>query len=537
MAKSTENPLQFLDIDRVFISKTNPRKNIDQEALKELTESIKQKGVLQPILVRPIPDSFDAKMNQLYDLVCGERRYRASQLAELKTIPANIRELSDDEAFELQIIENLERKDVHPLDEAEAFNKLLSSGKYDIPSIAAKMAKPESFIAQRLKLVDLDDALKVDFYNGHFGIGHAVLIARLSAEEQLEIKSNASSGWNSSIDNPDYGTVSQLKEDIEESTNKMDEAPFPLDKKDLVKGVCACDVCPKRTKANPILFSDMQDSDVCMDTPCYNNKVNAFVEKEVSTIINENLEVMILSSEYYKPSEIILQLCDQFDIKISKQYNDFNVHHRENWETAKGFWVSGNNIGQYDEVYLNPKTQSDSKTTSNNETSAIKESISKIEARAKRALELDAEKIWTFVRTIENTKFKDNTDALSNNEKIALIVALHSQCWQLRDDLDFVKELTIEKILTEALPDQLLNLAIRHFIAHTLNTSYGSHETSNSAAALKQVLEEYYPDEIKTIESEQLEKAEKRIERTNKKLEDLKAKLPTKKPIKKTAKA
>lgn len=125
----------------------NPRKVFNEEALEELALSIKGKGVIQPIVVRPVGNR--------YEIVCGERRFRASLIAGMENIPACIKELSDDEAEEYAITENLQRKDVSPLEEAEAFSKLVSGGKYDINSLAIKFGKSEAFIRGRLKLVNL----------------------------------------------------------------------------------------------------------------------------------------------------------------------------------------------------------------------------------------------------------------------------------------------------------------------------------------------------------------------------------------------
>lgn len=125
----------------------NPRKVFNEEALEELALSIKGKGVIQPIVVRPVGNR--------YEIVCGERRFRASLIAGMENIPACIKELSDDEAEEYAITENLQRKEVSPLEEAEAFSKLVSGGKYDINSLVIKFGKSEAFIRGRLKLVNL----------------------------------------------------------------------------------------------------------------------------------------------------------------------------------------------------------------------------------------------------------------------------------------------------------------------------------------------------------------------------------------------
>src|SRR5258707_11420570 len=130
-------------------STTNPRKTFDEKGLQELAESIRSKGVLLPLLVRPV--------NGHYEIVAGERRYRASKLAGRDTVPATVRELSDAECLEVQLIENLLRTDLHPFEEAQGFRALLDreGGAYTVEKISAKTAKAASFIANRLKLLDL----------------------------------------------------------------------------------------------------------------------------------------------------------------------------------------------------------------------------------------------------------------------------------------------------------------------------------------------------------------------------------------------
>lgn len=334
MSKQT---LEIISIHKIELSTTNPRKVFDPKALEELSESIKEHGILQPILVRPYVD--EKSSWQDYQLVCGERRYRAAILAGLEEVPVSIRVLTDDEAFELQIIENLERKDVHPLDEADAFKKMLDSKKYTIADISAKMAKPESFIVQRLKLVDLIESVREDFLRGHLGIGHAILISRCDEFKQKDIFDNAQP-YKEGI--PDYGTVKELKESIEDDSYLLTQAKFSLSDTKL-NDTCACDVCPKRSGANPVLFADMQD-DRCFDINCFDAKNQAFIEQEVARIINEGIAVHIISG-YGKISELVETMCKQFGVPILQQYHDYTLDERDGTIQSKGFYVSGHKSG------------------------------------------------------------------------------------------------------------------------------------------------------------------------------------------------
>ncbi len=128
----------------------NPRKKFDETALNELSESIKQQGLLQPIKIRPITGT------NRYEIVLGERRYRATLIAGLKNILAMISVMSDDEAEDAAIVENLHRKDVAPLEEeAEAYARLIEKGKEDIDSLVVKFGKNKVYIKGRLQLLNL----------------------------------------------------------------------------------------------------------------------------------------------------------------------------------------------------------------------------------------------------------------------------------------------------------------------------------------------------------------------------------------------
>ena len=127
----------------------NPRKRFDETSLYELAESIKQQGVLQPITVRPV-DGTDR-----YGIVFGERRYRASVIAGRDEIPAIVTELSDEEAEEMAITENLQRKDVTPVEEAAAYQRLIESGRHTVQTLAQLFGKNENYIRTRLKFTAL----------------------------------------------------------------------------------------------------------------------------------------------------------------------------------------------------------------------------------------------------------------------------------------------------------------------------------------------------------------------------------------------
>lgn len=147
---STEKNIVSLALADIQPSTYNPRrKRFDEAALAELAANIRQQGVLQPIGVRPVADT------GRFEIIFGERRYRASLMAEQAEIPAIVLDASDEEAQEMAVTENLQREDVSPMEEANAYQRLIESGRHDVPSLAVQFGKSENYIRTRLKFLSL----------------------------------------------------------------------------------------------------------------------------------------------------------------------------------------------------------------------------------------------------------------------------------------------------------------------------------------------------------------------------------------------
>lgn len=167
---------QLVPLDRIIPSKTNPRHTFDLAKLAELTESVRRHGVLQPVLVRP--------KGQGFELVAGERRYRAAKAAGLAEIPASVRDLSDVAVLELQVIENLQREDIHPLEEAQGYRRLLETKEYTVARIAERIGRSAVYVYDRVKLLQLTKEAQTLFMDGKISAGHAVILARLKPSDQ-----------------------------------------------------------------------------------------------------------------------------------------------------------------------------------------------------------------------------------------------------------------------------------------------------------------------------------------------------------------
>lgn len=171
--------VQLLDLNQIVNSMYNPRKDMRQESLQELADSIRQVGVLQPICVRPIAEG--------YEIVYGERRYWAAAMAGLKYIPALVREMTDAEAEDAAITENLQREDVTPREEAAAYKRALDSGRHSVESLVGKFGKSETYIRARLKLNELIDALAEQLDKEEISVGVAMEIAKYPADIQQTV--------------------------------------------------------------------------------------------------------------------------------------------------------------------------------------------------------------------------------------------------------------------------------------------------------------------------------------------------------------
>ena len=279
--------MRYVPLNSVIESKTNPRKHFDKKALHELALSIAEKGVLVPLLVR-VAKGFDASEpeSQLYyEIVAGARRYRAAKEAGTDQVPVIVRELDDLQALEVQVIENLQRRDVHPLEEAEGYKQLLAAGKYkDVDALAAKVGKSVSYVYQRLKLAELLPDAQKKFLEEKITAGHAILIARLQPKDQKRALKRMFDYHDESC------SVRELAKWIERDVHLvLSNAPFPLDdtggikSAGLVKGSVACIDCPKRSGANPQLFEDIDSKDVCTDPTCYHAKEQKFVKLQLYT--------------------------------------------------------------------------------------------------------------------------------------------------------------------------------------------------------------------------------------------------------------
>ncbi|HHG91005.1 MAG TPA: ParB/RepB/Spo0J family partition protein [Devosia sp.] len=162
------NGLKRLPVEFIVANRNNPRRDFDAEQLEELASSIREKGVMQPLLVRPGGENPD-----IYEIIAGERRWRAAQAAGLHEVPVIIREVDDKEALELAIIENVQRTDLNPVDEALGYGELMDQFEYTQSDLAQVIGKSRSHVANTLRLLRLPDDVLAMLSKGQLTAGHA----------------------------------------------------------------------------------------------------------------------------------------------------------------------------------------------------------------------------------------------------------------------------------------------------------------------------------------------------------------------------
>lgn len=273
----------------------------DPVKLEQLAASIRDVGVQQPIIVRKI--LVRGRHNgEDYELVAGERRWRAAKLAGLTGIPSIVRDLDDFQVLKVQTIENLQREDVHPLDEADGFARLVEKAGYEIEQVAQELGKSVSYVYQRLKLKDLVPEARDLFVKGDITAGHAILIARLQPEQQKECIMGLRR-----FRNEETPSVRWLDGWIHQNIlMELSKVTWKLDDAELLPAAGPCTLCPKRTGFQPQLFADVCNgkNDFCTDRSCFAAKGQAMVARRREELQGvKHLEVRQGYSDYREEAQ------------------------------------------------------------------------------------------------------------------------------------------------------------------------------------------------------------------------------------------
>ena len=178
---ASEEAVVDLDLKDIHANPYQPRRTFDQTALKELASSIEKSGVFQPIIVRQP----DAELNK-YEIIAGERRFRASKLAHQTTIPAIVRDVTEEQMMEVAVLENLQREDLTPLEEADAYQTLITKLNLTQEQVSQRLGKSRPYIANYLRLLNLPEATKKLVQNGQLSMGQARTLLSLKDKDQID---------------------------------------------------------------------------------------------------------------------------------------------------------------------------------------------------------------------------------------------------------------------------------------------------------------------------------------------------------------
>lgn len=303
MTEAIASQLTIADPYLVAFSPTNPRKRkgLDIDSLNDLAASIKAHGLAQPILVRPLPgeraaDTFETREEgrplPTYELVCGERRLRACRIAELEAIPMLVRDLSDDAALELQLVENIEREDLDPIEEAEGFELLRTKLGYTVEQIADRIGrgKGASYVRKSIKLLELTPESRQAMDDGHLGRSTALLVAHYPAAQQADvvhyIKNLAENGEPAPFRKVKPMVYTRFNLDLKKAVWMLDDAT-------LVPAAGPCSACPKRSGAHADLFGETDEGpDSCADADCFAGKRAAHVERAKAQAQKDGFKVI-----------------------------------------------------------------------------------------------------------------------------------------------------------------------------------------------------------------------------------------------------
>ena len=559
--------VQELSIGRIIPDPMQPRKSFNEEALKQLSESIKEHGVLQPITVR--------KSGKDYIIVMGERRYRASKLAKKKTIPSIVRAFDNNDVLEVQIIENLQRQDVEPTEEAEAIAYL--SDKYAPTEISKRLGRTENFVRQRLKLAGLIEGFKAFVRNGEMTISLGTGVALFEPEEQQMMLETMGEEFN----------AHQINQMIKNQTYDLENAPFDVVDEKLITKVGACTICPFNAANQGNLFGDGKM--VCTKSACYETKKSKSFLNLIEKSKTENVLLIPEIRKYWandESNQLIISQLEQNGLKvyllddveiieepieptieaIKTEYQHYDYSEEElkteqeeaieNYKEELETYNYAKENGFVDGVMFHPKTylnkvifvkiKEDSKTENSTYSEPIanrkmadctpEEQIVKINEREIRKRHIEHNKQFEdMVQMIRQTDYIEKKKALSVDEMVAFSLTL------FENNVDYVgRQKHFSKLLgnTSKMTDvetvenfkknfkkETFYKLIRYILTKQVHFGESNHVNNLTNISFYNAMQGYYKTKIANIEKEYVEERNKRETRLKERIGNLEKKI------------
>ncbi len=256
-----KDSILLVKLSEIEPNKNQPRKSFDEKSIEELSQSIKEHGLLQPILVRPM-------VNGTYQIIAGERRWRACRMAELDTVPVIIKEFDDRKTMEVSIIENLQREDLNPVEEALGFKALIDTYGLTQEQVAERVGKSRSAITNALRLLSLDDKILASLREGEITVGHAKALLSAETERRHSLLSLAVAG----------ASVRQL-EQMAKPSAKAQKKTAPAVKEKYYKEV---ELALKGALHRPVKITKEENGRGMLSIEFYNNDELADLAKRIA---------------------------------------------------------------------------------------------------------------------------------------------------------------------------------------------------------------------------------------------------------------
>lgn len=524
-------------ISAISVGKLNPRKDFNEVAMKELADSIKEKGILQPLLLRPLG-------KDKYELVCGNRRLLAAKAAGVQEIPAKIEEMTDDQAIEAMIIENMQRVDVHPMEEAAAMKHLIDKKGKTIQDISTTIGKPASYVAKRLKLNDLIDVLQRGYVAGDMKMETAFNVCVLTKEYQEAIVKTKRYKVGNSFNVSDWD-IRQYKQDLR-------NAPFDTKDPNLKKEMGACEGCQHNTAANTVLFPELAGQATCLLAKCFQEKAELSYKQELAKSIEDPAIILVVNhQEMTAPGNALIK---QGHTVLKSGYNwgdnsDFEVVNKpdkksiETGKFNKAFVVDGTNKGLYIYIKIKKKSPGKVKKGSAPEKINVQAEIKRMADNEKRKKELDSEKMLPlYYDALEKNKNFLNDKPLSKTEMVAAIIVL-GQSFGFKTEMEEkfekltkydisgsnhgdrgAKEYFKIRKETPATLQKNINLLVRCLILDKCLPFKGENpDDSCRGAAIVELAGDYCPVQAKKINADQMEVRKKREASLKARIDQLKS--------------
>jgi len=526
------NQIELIRIANIKESPLNPRKSFDEASLKELSESIVKQGLLQPITVR--------KVNKLMnEIVCGARRYKASVLAGLETIPCIVREMTDEEAFDAMITENLQRKDVAPMDEARAFFEL-HKREVSFEELAARFGKSVQFIRLRIKLNELVPGLVELLEKKELQLTHAQELCKLDPERQNVLLKDRYSCDNDNYYSWKYKPLKQIINTLSSDFKDLDDAKF--DKTD-------CETCAFRCGFNA-LFSEY-DENKCMKPECFTENTEYFRIEKALEKERQGLYLVKRSSRVGSGSTNVIESIENTGSSILEWDNVDTVYIKEmpdsgdyeNGESDKQYIEDCEEVkpiieeqnkqfesGELKRVWLVGVFNEDceriikvSKDGILNENAEQEKQIKELQGKDKRNAEIKGEKTIEDLREmLPKSDYVTRENTITDLERIvmyAVMIRCSGYSYISEIDKEFDKELDLLENCKALTSNQHMQI-IRHFISNNI-TSYDMTYSKELKSILISICKESYPDETTRIELKHEDTYLKRKERIDEQIKIL----------------